>query len=75
MTSIVPADLGDLSTPAEAPSEVVTERGPVVPMTPTVCLRYLGVLLVAVSAPILLGEMGILNDTRALVLGEAAALA
>jgi len=44
-------------------------------MTPSVWVRYLGALLVAVSAPILLGEAGLLNDSRALVLGEAAALA
>ena len=44
-------------------------------MTPAVWLRYAGALLIAASAPILLGEAGVLNDTRALVLGEAVCFA
>ena len=74
MTSVVTPPQDD----AVADPTVVVEvpnRRVVVPMTPTVWLRYLGALLIAISAPILLGELGILNDTRALVLGEAAALA
>jgi branched-chain amino acid transport system permease protein len=44
-------------------------------MTPTVWVRYLGLLLVAASAPVLLGELGVLNDSRSLLFGHAAALA
>ena len=77
MTAVAP--VVDASTAAvDGPAGSLTHhpsRRHAAPMTPTVWLRYLGVLLVAVSAPILLGELGVLNDTRALVLGEAAALA
>lgn len=44
-------------------------------MTPAVWVSYAGVLFMALSAPVLLAEVGVLNDSRALVLGEAACLA
>ena len=76
MTAPTPVTAPGLDETGAAPSTTTLRaRKITVPMTPTVWLRYLGALLVAIPAPILLGEMGVLNDTRALVLGEAVALA
>lgn len=44
-------------------------------MTPSLWRRYLGWLCVAVAAPVLLSHLGVLNETRALVVGEAACFA
>lgn len=71
MTTVVPVDTASVDVDSPAPAI----RRLAAPMTPAVWMRYAGLILVAISAPVLLGEAGVLNDTRALVLGEAAALA
>ncbi len=75
MSSVAPIEIADQGLADDATTVGPVPPRLVVPMTPAVWIRYLGALLVAVAAPILLGEMGVLNDTRALVLGEAVALA
>ena len=76
MTAVAPApEDATLVLPLEDGGARSAGRRPTAPMTPAVWVRYLGIAMVAVSSPILLGELGVLNDTRALVLGEAAALA